>query len=175
MKLYITGSVGSGKSTLAEQISQMINVSCIHLDDIMHIPCPSSSQWGNVKRSDKEIDTLFYSVINQNNYIIEDTGRERFADGMKNADRIIVLDIPRKTRKYRIIKRWIRQRLGFEKCIYKPNLHMLKSMLRWLRNYESGKDGTKSRIKQFENKVIYLTNKKETECFLSHLRKGILP
>lgn len=171
MKLYITGSVGSGKSTLANRISKTTNIPCVHLDDIMHIPCPSSSQWGNVKRSDKEIDTLFYSVINQNNYIIEDTGRERFVDGMKNADRIVVLDIPLKTRKYRILKRWIRQKFRLEKCIYKSDLHMLKSMLRWLKNYESGKDGTKQRIKQFDNKVIYLTNKNEIENFCQNCRK----
>lgn len=167
MKLYITGSVGSGKSTLAEQISKITNIPCTHLDEVLHIP--SSSAWGNTRRSDEDIDEIFYSVINQNDYILEDTGRERFIDGMADADKIIVLDIPLGIRIYRIIKRWIKQKFGFEKCIYKPNLKMLKSMFRWIKNYESGKDGTKSRIKQFESKVIYLTNQQEINDFLAEL------
>ncbi|MDE6156418.1 MAG: hypothetical protein K2F67_08280, partial [Eubacterium sp.] len=141
MKLYITGSVGSGKSTLAEQISQITGVPCTHLDELIHIPC-SSEKWGNIKRSDEEIDSEFNSIIVSDNYVIEDNGRERFVEGMKNADKIIVLDISLKVRKYRIVKRWIMQKLGLEKCIYKPKLFVLKSMFRWLNNYECGKDGT---------------------------------
>jgi len=165
MKLYITGSVGSGKSTLAEQISEITNIPCTHLDEVLHIPC--SSDFGNKKRSDDEINRIFNSVINQNNYIIEDTGRKCFIDGMKNADKIIVLDIPLRIRKYRIVKRWIKQILGLEKCIYQPRLDMLKSMFRWIKNYETGKDGTKARVRQFESKVIYLTNEKDIKNYLS--------
>ena len=170
MKLYITGSVGSGKSTLAEQISKITNIPCTHLDEIVHIP-DKSEVWGNIKRTDDEIGRIFYSVINQKDYIIEDAGRECFKDGMKNADKIIVLDLPLWIRKSRIIKRWIKQNFGLEKCIYKPNIKMLKSMFRWLKKYESGEDGVKSRIKQFEYKVIYLTNQNEINSFLITLKK----
>lgn len=168
MKLYITGSVGSGKSTLAEKISKITDIPCTHLDEVVHIPC-SSGQWGNMKRTDKEINSIFHSILTADSYIIEDSGRACFIDGMKNADKIIVLDIPLKTRRYRIIKRWIKQNLGVEKCIYKPRLTVLKSMFRWIRNYESGKDGTKLRIKQFEYKAVYLHNQKEIDDFLCQL------
>lgn len=171
MKLYITGSVGSGKSTFARQISKITNIPCTHLDELMHTPC-SSEKWGNIRRSDEEIDSEFNSILTADNYIMEDNGRERFVDGMKNADKIIVLDIPLKVRKYRIVKRWIMQNLGIEKCIYKPKLFVLKSMFRWLNNYESGKDGTKSRLKQFESKTIYLTNQNEIELFLCELQEN---
>lgn len=171
MKLYITGSVGGGKSTFAEQISEITNIPCTHLDEIIHMPCPSE-KWGNIKRSEKDIDSEFNSIIMSDNYVIEDNGRECFADGMKNADKIIVLDIPLTVRKYRIVKRWIMQNLGLEKCIYKPKLFVLKSMFRWLNNYESGKDGTKLRLKQFESKTIYLKNQNEIAFFLSELREN---
>lgn len=173
MKLYITGSVGSGKSTLAEQISKITDIKCTHLDNIIFVK-DKNTTWGNNKRPAAEIDKTFYSVIGQNDFIIEDTGRERFIDGMRSADKIIVLDIPLRTRKYRIIKRWIKQNLGLEKCGYRPKLIVLKSMFRWIRNYESGKDGTKSRIKQFEPKVIYLRNQKEIDDFLYNLTEKVL-
>lgn len=170
MRLYITGSVGSGKSTLAEQLSKITNIPCTHLDEVLHIPC--SSGWGNKQRSDEEVKKIFYSVINQNEYIIEDTGRECFIDGMKNADKIIVLDIPLKIRKYRIIKRWIKQNLGLEKSNYKPKIIVLKSMFRWIKNYESGKDGTKSRIELFKDKVVYLKNQNDIDDFIFKFQRG---
>ncbi|MDE6470182.1 MAG: hypothetical protein K2L19_04095 [Eubacterium sp.] len=173
MKLYITGSVGSGKSTLAEQISQITGVPCTHLDELIHMPC-SSEKWGNIRRSDEEVDSEFNSIITLDHYVIEDNGRERFVDGMKSADKIIILDIPLKVRKYRIVKRWIRQNIGLESCIYKPKLFVLKSMFRWLNHYESGEDGAKSRLKEFESKTIYLTNQNEIERFLSELQESII-
>lgn len=169
MKLYITGSVGSGKSTLAEQISKITAVKCTHLDEIVHISS-SKELYGNIRRSDNEIRNIFYSVITENDYIIEDTGRACFIDGMELADKIIVLDIPLTTRKYRIIKRWIKQVLGIEKCIYKPDIKMLNSMFRWLNNYELGNDGTKSRIKRFEYKVIYLNSQNEIDNYINSLK-----
>lgn len=173
MKLYITGSVGSGKSTLANHISEILNISCTHLDELVHIPC-NDELCGNKKRPDNEINDMFYSVISQNDYIIEDNGRECFFDGMKSADNIIVLDIPLRIRKNRIVKRWVKQVLGLEKCIYKPNIKMLKSMFRWLKNYETGKDGTKSRIKQLQDKVIYLKNQKEINHYINTLKASYI-
>ena len=38
------------------------------------------------------------------------------------------------------IKRWIKQRLGIEKCSYNPRYEMLKSMLQWSKDYDLGKD-----------------------------------
>lgn len=173
MKLYITGSVGSGKSTLAEQISKVTKIPCTHLDEVMFMPCKSAS-WGNTKRDDEEINEIFYSIIKLDHYIIEDSGRERFIDGMKNADRILVLDFPLKVRKYRIIKRWIKQNLGLEKCIYRPKIDVLKSMFRWIKNYESGKDGVKARISQFKSKVVYLTNQSEVDNFIKTLQEEFI-
>ena len=172
MRLYITGSVASGKSTLAEQISEITSIPCTHLDSVVHIQRTNSSL-GNIKRADEDIDKIFYSVINQENFILEDTGRERFIDGMKNADKIIILDLPVIIRIYRIFNRWIKQRLGFEECIYKPNIKMLKSMFRWLANYETGKDGTKSRVNLFNSKAVYLTSQRDIDNYLFDLRKEI--
>ncbi|KZK36598.1 hypothetical protein [Lactococcus taiwanensis] len=58
MKIYIVGMVGSGKSTLARQLGDLLDVPVFHLDNVVHD--------GDRKRSE------------QDNFIIEDTLRDRF-------------------------------------------------------------------------------------------------
>lgn len=165
MKIYIVGAVSSGKSTLAKKLSKTLNIPYKSLDEVVHIS-DKSKPMGNRKRTVEERDRLFYSVIQQPNWIIEDTGRECFEEGLKRADTIILLEISPKVRNYRIIKRWIKQRLGIEKCIYKPRYKMLKCMFRWSRDYDTGKDTLKERILHYQEKVIILRNNKDINIFM---------
>jgi len=165
MKIYIVGAVSSGKSTLAKKLSEALEIPYHSLDGVVHVP-DNSSPWGNIKRPAEERDKLFYSIIQQPEWIIEDVGRPCFEAGLKEADMIILLEVPSYIRNYRIIKRWFRQRLGLEECIYSPRLEMLRSMLQWSRNYDLQKDGLKSRIGQYSEKVITLRNKKDIDAFL---------
>lgn len=168
MKLYIVGSVASGKSTLAKQISKITNISCHHLDEVVYMPCPTDS-WGNTKRPVEERDLLFANILACEHYIMEDAGRDYFIEGMQQADIVILLEIPLSIRKKRILFRWIKQNLGIEKCIYKPKLEVLKSMFKWAKNYDTGADGTKSRVAQLQSKVLTLHNNKEIKSFLKEI------
>lgn len=165
MKIYIVGSVSSGKSTLAKKLSKTLKIPYQSLDEVVHVP-DKSNPWGNRKRKVEERDNLFYSVINQKDWIIEDTGRPCFEDGLKGADTIILLEISKKIRNYRIIKRWIKQRLRIEKCIYNPRYEMLKCMLKWAKDYDLGKDKLKDRISTYQEKVIVLRNNKDINNFI---------
>ncbi len=166
MKIYIVGSISSGKSTLARKLSMISNIPYQSLDEVVHIP-DKSNRWGNRKRDVKERGELFYSIIQQPTWIIEDVGRPCFEDGLKEADTIILLEISTKTRNYRIITRWIKQRLGIEKSIYYPRYEMLKCMLQWSKDYDSGKDKLKERISSYQEKVIILKNNKDINMFLN--------
>ena len=168
MKIYIVGSVGSGKSTLARRAAKLTGIPCTHLDEVVYEEDPTDS-WGNRKRPNEVIESTFRAVLLQEHYIMEDAGRERFADGMACADMVVVLDYPLYLRKWRIVTRWMKQKLGMEKCIYRPHTKMLKAMLRWINNYETNKDGTKGRIAHFKEKTIFLHNKKDTEQWLESL------
>lgn len=139
MKIYIVGLVSSGKSTLAKKLSETLKIPYKSLDEVVHIH-DKSNPWGNRKRQVEERDNLFYSVIQQPEWIIEDVGRPCFEEGLKRADTIVLLEIFTKVRNYRIIKRWIKQLLGIEKCIYNPRFDMLKCMLQWSKDYDAGKD-----------------------------------
>ena len=169
MKIYIVGSISSGKSTLAQKMSKSLGCLYQLLDEIVYIS-DKTNPWGNRKRPIEERDNLFYSVIQQPSWIIEDTGRPCFDVGLKMADTIILLEISPRLRNYRIIKRWIKQRLGIEKCIYKPRYKMLKCMLQWSKDYDEGKENLKDRIFPYKEKVITLKNNKDIHVFLEHCR-----
>lgn len=170
MKIYIVGSVSSGKSTLAKKLSKALDIPYKSLDEVVHIP-DKTNPWGNRKRQVEERDKLFYSIIQQPNWIIEDVGRPCFEEGLFKADIIVLLEIPAKIRNYRIIKRWIKQRLGIEKCIYNPRYEMLKCMLKWSKDYDLGKDKLKDRISSYQEKVITLRNNKDIDVFLNQCLK----
>ena len=100
---------------------------------------------------------------------MEDAGRECFLEGMRQADTVILLEIPRIVRKKRILSRWIRQNLGLEPCLYRPHWEMLKAMFRWARNYDTGRDGTKERVARFADKTVTLHGSREIRTYLRTL------
>lgn len=157
MKIYIVGSVSSGKSTLAKKLSEELNIPYTSLDNVVY-EIDLSNPRSNTKRTDLERDKLFNFITDENNWIIEDVGRSCFKDGLKKADKIILLDTNKYIRNYRIVKRFMKQKLGIEKCSYTPNFKMLSLMLQWSKNYDSGKDKLKSKISIYEEKVIVLRN-----------------
>jgi len=164
MRIYIVGSVASGKSTLARQISDKTGIKCFHLDDVVHAKDENSSA-GNRKRSPEERDALFKKIISED-YVIEDTGRACFVEGLELADKIIVLDIPYRTRAFRIVRRHIRQVFGIEKEGYRPSLKMVRMMFKWAKNFDTGEDGAKARIEPFPEKTVTLRSAREVKQFL---------
>jgi len=166
MKIYIVGAVASGKSTLARELSGVTGIPYTSLDEVVHIP-DKSNVWGNRKRQVDERDRLFNTIISQKDWLIEDTGRACFEEAFKAADSIVLIELPPGVRNYRIMKRWIKQRIGIEKCSYTPSVQMLKSMFKWSKEYEIGRDGLKLRLSTYKNKVILLRNNKDIKEFLN--------
>jgi len=173
VKLYIVGSVASGKSTLARKISKITCIPCHHLDEVVYTPDFTAS-WGNKKRTIEERDVLFESILASSDYIMEDTGRDYFMEGMRQADTVILLEIPLIVRQKRILFRWIKQNIGIEKCIYKPRFNTLKLMFKWAKDYDTGADGTKMRAAQFQAKTIVLHNNREIIKYLNSLKHEVI-
>lgn len=154
-KIYIIGAVGSGKTTLAKMISKEENIPFYELDNIVwenHIN-------GDIKRSDKDIKKLFKDIINKDKWIIEDVGRDKFIDGVNQADVVIFLNMAKRTRTVRIVRRWIRQKLHLEVSRYKPTLRMLIQMYRWSNNDEKNKKSIIDRLNKYAKKFIILDEK----------------
>ena len=128
-KIYIIGPVGSGKTTLSRKLSKEYNIASYELDKIVW-----DDDNGNIKRSDEEIKILFNEIITKESWIIEDVGRKKFIDGIKNADIVYYIKLSKSAIYKRCITRWIKQKLGKEKYNYKPTIKSLFEMLKWAKN-----------------------------------------
>lgn len=168
MKLYIVGPVGSGKTTLARQISQATGVPRFHLDQVAH-QRDRSAKIGNRKRPEEQRDAIFHWILARHDFILEDTGRLCFAQGLETADQILLLEPPTWVRMGRILRRWVRQNLGKEPYAYRPTWTMLKDMVRWTRAYNTGKDGVRARAEQYPDKLTVVRSQEDLERFLRQM------
>lgn len=150
-KIYIIGPVGSGKTTLARKLSKQLNIKFYELDKVVW-----DDDNGNIKRSVEEINSLFNNIINQESWIIEDVGRNCFKKGRDKADVVYYLKLKPITIYYRIIKRWIKQKIGIEKYNYKPTIKSLIELLNWVK---SDLKNQKLKIKELEKYNLIILKK----------------
>lgn len=154
MKIYIIGPPGSGKTTLSKILENKYHTKAYELDCIVHDDFDHHQ-----KRSSQDITNRFNQIIKQNNWIIEDVGRDIFNEGLKEADKIYYLKIPKKVIMIRVIRRWIKQRLGKEPYNYHPTFYQLYDMIKVVNKYYKKEKEKIKKIEEYPDKVIYLTNK----------------
>lgn len=149
MKIYIVGIVASGKTTLAKELSAKIKVPRFELDSIIH-----DDENNGQKRSLEEQLQIIYGINNQEDWIIEGTHRKNLDELFILADKIIYLDIPLYKRRLRIFKRYIKQKIGLEKCSYNSNIEMLKMMYKWTNDFEKNKPEFERKLSKYKNKIV---------------------
>ena len=154
MKIYIIGPVGSGKTTFSEFLSNKYNIKKHELDKVVW-----DDDNGNVKRSIEEINKLFEKIINQKSWIIEDVGRNKFKKGRDEADIIYYLKISRFKSYYRVLKRWLKQRLGKERYNYPPTIGQIFYYISTVNSYFKKEPMILEALKKYKDKVIYLKSK----------------
>ena len=152
MKVLIIGSVASGKSTLARKLSNKFNIKSYEIDSIVH------DDANNIKRKNEDQQKIIEKIDNQKEWIIEGTLRRNLYNLLEMADNIIYVDTPLIIRKKRIFTRYIRQKLGIEKCGYKPSYKMLKNMYTWTKEFESKRKDFEDVLKKHQEKLIVIKN-----------------
>ena len=125
MKILIFGIVASGKTTLARKLSKELSIP-YYEGDCIAWGFPNEKRYKRSNEGQKEI----IDKINENGaWIVEGTYRESQKVLYDLADKIIFLDTPLYIRRYRIISRFIKQKVGYEKSNYKPTYNKLKGKL----------------------------------------------
>ena len=160
MKIYIIGSPGSGKTTLAKVLSKRYNIKHYELDCIVY-----DDNNNHRKRTKEEIEKIFFTIIKNKSFIIEDVGRNKFKKGRDICDKIYYIKL-NKARIYKqMISRWFKQRLGKEKYNYPPTIHQFFETIKDVRNYSKIEKTRLSELNKYKDKMTFL-NKKELNNLL---------
>ncbi len=147
-RILITGTVASGKSTLARKLSEKLTIQHYELDSIVHTQ--------KYKRTEKEQIKIINEIDKSGEWIFEGTNRKSYRFLFDLADTVIFLDTPLWKRRLRIIIRFIKQKIGFEKSLYKPEFKMLRKMYEWTDDFEEKRDEFNDFLNRYEEKIIRL-------------------
>lgn len=131
MKIFIIGCSGSGKSTLAEKLSRQYGIPHYDLDTIQW---DASDGYGR-KRDKAERDALLNDILRKKDWIIEGVYYAWCSRCFADADRIFLLSPPVGLCRSRIIRRFIRRKLGLEEG-KKETLRDLTALLKWTDRYQ---------------------------------------
>ncbi|MDM5326968.1 AAA family ATPase [Neobacillus sp. CF12] len=164
-KIRIIGSVGSGKTTLAKKLSTKLNIPFYELDNVVW----KRKMSGDIRRTDEEREKYLYSIIHSKTWIIEGVHNEDWVvSSFQNAELIIYLDTKYSIRTYRIIKRFLLQKLGLEKSNYTPTINIFFKMFKWNRHFEEvGKPNFFNRFGIYSEKLLVVTNKRSIENYFN--------
>ncbi len=131
MRLFIIGAAGSGKTTLSRELGNLFNIKPVILDDLFW---DNSLNAYDIRRNESERDKMLDEEINKPIWIIEGAYVSWPLKAMRCADRIIYVNTPKGIINYRIWKRFIKRKLGFENRTKKETLRGLFDLIKWNNN-----------------------------------------
>lgn len=132
MKIHIIGGPGSGKTFLAQKLSAQLGIPHYDLDALQW---DSDAKSYGTKRDAPERDALLREILQKGNWIIEGVYYAWCRQCFQDADRIYLLNVPRYQYRYRIIRRFVRRKLGIE-AGKKETLKSLFALLKWADKYQ---------------------------------------
>ncbi|MFG6149235.1 DNA topology modulation protein FlaR [Halobacillus sp. B23F22_1] len=155
-KIHIIGSVASGKTTLARKLSVKLDIPYYELDNVVWI----RNKDEDIRRSEPEREEYLYQILGSESWILEGVHYEPWMrKSFQEADVIIFLDTPYSRRKYRIINRFIKQKLGLEKANYTPTFSIFIKMFKWNASFEkNSKPVVLEKLADYEEKLLMIRN-----------------
>ncbi len=162
-KIHIIGSVGSGKTTLAKELSVKLQIPYYELDNIVW----KRHKSGDIRRTEVERKVYLNTILQSDGWIVEGVHNEDWVkNSFQDAELIIFLDTNYSVRTYRIIKRFVLQKLGVEKSNYKPTLKIFWKMFKWNRYFEEkGKPNFFNKFAVHHDKILIVTKNDEIKNY----------
>lgn len=164
MRTLIVGGVGSGKTTLAKYLSEFFDIPFFSIDSIIYDE--------NNKKRDEKSQVKIANKINRENkeFIIEGVLRDSLDFLLNVVDQIIFLDYPSKVTLKRVKTRYLKQKLGLEKCDYVPDKEMYNNMINWAKNFN--RDKLMNKLSKYNKKLLIIRNDKELKVYFKYLEKN---
>lgn len=163
MKIHIIGGSGTGKSYLAEGLSEKYAVPHFDLDDL---------QWDNhaetygIKRPAEKRASLLRDILEKEDWIVEGVYYKWVQESFDKADMIYVLEVPLFICKFRIVKRFIKRKLGLARG-KKETLKSLMGLMKWAEQYQRyDLEEIKKLLIKYQTKVIFLNSKRQIRALL---------
>lgn len=157
-RIHIIGSVGSGKTTLARTLSAQFHIPYYELDNVVW----ERAEPDDIRRSDADRDAMLISIINTKCWIIEGAHLKWVSPSFRLADLIIFLNPSYSTITYRIITRFIKQRLRLEQAHYTPSWGIFKKMFEWSAAFQrEGRYQIQDTLEDYPGKVIVVKSHRQ--------------
>jgi adenylate kinase family enzyme len=158
MKIHIIGGSGTGKSYISEKISCKFNIPHFDLDNIFW---DNTAETYGTKMPVGKRTEMLNDILKNNHWIIEGVFYDWLSESFSSADYIFILSTPSFIFNFRIIKRFIRRKLGLEKS-KKETLKTLKNLLVWTNDYQSNKiPKIVAFLEPYKNKIIFVDKAKK--------------
>jgi adenylate kinase family enzyme len=158
MKIHIIGGSGTGKTFYAEKLSTQYNVPHYDLDDIFWDN--NAISYGTRMPIEKRTE-LLNKILMTENWIIEGVYYKWLKESFSSADRIFILKIKPILFNVRIIKRFIKRKLGIQKG-KRETIKSLLELLAWTNNYHKREIPIIiDFLKEYKDKIIVVKKSKD--------------
>lgn len=158
MKIHIIGCSGSGKTYLAERLSRKFGIPHFDLDDM---------QWDNtsdaygVKRPAQARAQMLQAVLENDDWIVEGVYYAWVEQSFEKADVIYVLDMPKALYVTRILRRFVRRKLGIERG-KKETLRSVAALLKWTDTFQKkNMKQIRAMMERYADKTVWLSSRRE--------------
>ena len=155
MKIHIFGCSGSGKTYLSNRLSVKYSLPNFDLDNIFWDN--SKGSYG-IKTPVEERSQMLNDILKQDDWIIEGVYYSWLSESFEKSDKIIILNLPASICKFRIIKRFIKRKLGIERG-KNESLKSLIELISWTDRFQEKNFREALEIlKPYREKTVILTS-----------------
>ncbi len=132
MKIHILEGPGSGKSFVARKLGERYGIPILDLDEIFWEP---NAKDFSSKADPESRDAALIAFVAQDSWIVEGAYYRWLTPCFQTADFIFVLTPPLWLRQARIIRRFIRRKIGLEPG-KKETFSSLMNLMAWGKTYD---------------------------------------